>query len=119
LEAEFLEMSTTIKLSEAYSMGTQKRETQFIKSKDIIETPGPGTYAASKNSLKAAQNPSWSMSKDQRDKNFSNSGPGPGTYQLKPKITEGPKYILGLKPFLDPHKNRTAPGPGFYNPQKG
>lgn len=58
------------------------------------------------------------MSKDQKDKSFANSGPGPGSYQIPTKILDGPKYVLGLKPQIDPHKNRTKPGPGLYNPQK-
>lgn len=35
-------MSTTIRLSEAWSLGKQKRETKFIESKDIETVPGPG-----------------------------------------------------------------------------
>ena len=43
---------------------------------------------------------------------FSNSGPGPGSYTIPTKIQDGPKYILGLKPELNPFKGRTETGPG-------
>ena len=58
------------------------------------------------------------MSKDVRDRNFANSGPGPGSYTIPSKVEEGPKYILGLKPEINPQKNRTETGPGQYNPKK-
>ena len=51
------------------------------------------------------------MSKDERDKG-KGGGPGPGTYKLDPQIFQGPKYQLGLKPFIDPQKMKTETGPG-------
>ena len=58
------------------------------------------------------------MGKEVKDKIFELSGPGPGSYQIPSKIVSGPQYILGLKPFIDPQKNRTAPGPGLYDPRR-
>ena len=49
---------------------------------------------------------------------FSTTSPGPGQYQIPSRVSEGPKYILGLKPELNPFKNKTEPGPGLYDPKK-
>eukprot|EP00347_Sterkiella_histriomuscorum_P010747 403375078 len=108
----------SIRLSQAYSLGKEKREAKFVQSKDIIETPGPGQYEPSVKQTKGKINPSWSLSKDQRDKLLTSVSPGPGSYVVPSKIQEGPKYILGLKPEINPFKNKTEPGPGLYDPRK-
>jgi hypothetical protein len=87
-------------------------EAQFIKSKDVLIVPGPGQYSPSVKITKGKINPSWSLTKDQRDKQFSNTGPGPGHYVVPSKIQEGPQFIMGLKPEINPFKNKTEPGPG-------
>ena len=81
--------------------------------------PGPGQYTPSIKQTKGKINPSWSLSKEQRDKIFNNTGPAPGQYQIASKIQEGPHYIMGLKPELNPFKNKkNEPGPGHYSPEK-
>lgn len=62
-------------------------------------------------------NPAWSLSRDQREKIFSNSGPGPGSYQVPTRIAEGPKYVLGLKESYEWVKHKGEPGPGKYDPR--
>ncbi len=69
----------------------------FIASKDQVQVPGPGQYSPSITLSKGKINPSWTVSKDDRDKKFSQTLPGPGDYTLPPKIGEAPKYIMGLK----------------------
>lgn len=93
-------------------------EAQFIKSKDILEVPGPGQYQPSVKTTKGKIEPSWSLSKDQREKMFNNTGPGPGSYQSPSKITDGPKYHLGIKTEYDWASHKGEPGPGNYDPRK-
>jgi hypothetical protein len=53
-------------------------------------------YSPSKTILKRM--PSWVMGTGQRKSLCETENtPGPGNYTLKPKITEGPKYVMGLK----------------------
>jgi hypothetical protein len=91
----------------------------LIQSKDLIETPGPGQYEPVDKLTKGSINPSWSVSKELRDKNYvrSTQGPGPTSYTIPSKIVEGPQYHLGIKPIINPQKNRTTTGPGHYNPR--
>ena len=57
------------------------------------------------------------MGKSAREKNYGASGPGPGSYNLKPKINDGPQFIMGDKCPKDPFKNKSKVGPGQYNPK--
>ena len=43
--------------------------------------------------------------------------PGPTSYNIPSKLKETPEYGFGLRPFIDPQKNRTTTGPGFYDPK--
>ena len=93
-------------------------EAQFIYEKEVSQVPGPGNYDPSIKQAKGKINPSWSLSKDARDRQFAQNSPGPGKYEIPSQIKDGPKYIMGLKPELNPFKNRTETGPGQYNPEK-
>ena len=42
--------------------------------------------------------------------------PSPAEYVVPSKIVEGPRFTTRPKPFIDPFKCRTVPGPGDYNP---
>lgn len=44
--------------------------------------------------------------------------PGPGEYGHAIFTDAGPKFTTRVKPFIDPFKCRTKPGPGEYEPEK-
>jgi hypothetical protein len=45
--------------------------------------------------------------------------PGPGDYNIPPKIGEAPKYVMGLKLEKDYIKEKkSVPGPADYSPNK-
>lgn len=72
--------------------------------------------------------PTWSCGKDARFKNYSKPTPGPGSYNIPSKGTEGFKFTTRCKPGINaelagskgitatPYKMRTKPGPGNYDP---
>ena len=60
-------------------------EAQFIVSKDIILSPGPGQYSPTTKYIHKSK-PNWSISKDAKDKALPNNGPGPGSYAIPSKI---------------------------------
>jgi hypothetical protein len=70
--------------------------------------------------------PSWPLSKAARFDNFGPKTPGPGSYDIKSKGVEGPKFTTRCKPGINsellssgitgsPFKMRTKPGPGEYH----
>lgn len=65
-------------------------------------------------------NPSWSLSKDERDRVHTAGGnPGPGEYKIPTKLGEAPHYYMGLKLERNFTKDKLAePGPGKYDPIK-
>lgn len=72
-----------------YSIGTSQRDGS-LGLKHTRGNPGPDMYSPSKTTLKRM--PSWVMGTGQRQSlTETENTPGPGNYQLKPKITEGPK----------------------------
>ena len=46
------------------------------------------------------------------------SNPAPGSYELKSRVGEGPKFIVGQKLGSSLSSNRIGPGPGAYYPSK-
>lgn len=44
--------------------------------------------------------------------------PGPGEYGYKTFTAAGPAFSTRVKPFIDPFKMKTKPGPGQYDPEK-
>jgi hypothetical protein len=120
---------TQIKLSSAYSMGKQKREAFFVNDKRNAHVPGPNNYTAIKpdQTSRANKRPSWSCGKETRFKNYAKPTPGPGSYTIPSKGTEGFKFTTSSKPNINselsahgitasPFKMRTEPGPGNYEP---
>ena len=59
--------------------------------------PGPGQNTPKYTQSKGKINPSWSQSKEIRDKVYAPNVPGPGEYVIPTKVGEAPKYIMGLK----------------------
>ena len=86
-------------------------------------SPGPGSYDTINS---RASSPGWrfiihyliSNNRIGRSKRVGlHSGektPGPGTYQMKGRIGEAPKYAMRLKTFVVSHER--FPGPGEYTP---
>ena len=91
-------------------------EAVFVNDKRFKEVPGPNVYATpAKDKLQAA---SWSLPRNQRFKARSVRQPGPGEYEYSTFTQAGPKFTTRVKPFIDPFKMKTKPGPGEYSPDK-
>ena len=58
------------------------------------------------------------MPKNDRFKGKSIKHPGPGEYQYASFTDAGPKFTTRVKPFINPFKMKTDPGPGQYEPEK-
>lgn len=43
--------------------------------------------------------------------------PGPGVYEIRTAVGEGPKFVMGSKLFGSMSSNNKVPGPGNYNPK--
>ena len=91
--------------------------------------PGPNKYNSVRpdTTSKQSKRPSWSCGKESRFKNYDKATPGPGSYSIPSKGTEGFKFSTYGKPNINselfahsitasPFKERTKPGPGFYDP---
>lgn len=118
-----------IRLSSAYSMGKQRREAYFVNDPRLGHVPGPNKYdpPTTDKTSKTNKMPSWSCSKASRFENLAPRTPGPGSYEIKSKGTEGPRFTTRCKPGINsellskgitatPFKMRTKPGPGNYDP---
>ena len=89
-----------------YSIGKGKRsKLNFEES-----SPGPGQYSPEPKSSIGK-----SFEKSERKIAAFNKVPGPGSYELKSFLKEGPQYsLIGRKEVTD--VNLGAPGPGKYEP---
>ena len=101
--------------SQAYSMGKQRRLADFVNDKRLLHVPGPVYEIQAKDKIDF---PKWSVGKEKRFAGRSVGTPGPGAYQERSFTDAGPKFTSRVKPFIDPFKMKTKPGPGFYDPQK-
>lgn len=124
-----MSFSNSIRLSSAYSMGKQKRAAHFVNDDRLDHVPGPNNYdpPTTDKTSKTNKMPSWSQSKASRFDNFGPKTPGPGSYSIPSKGTEGPRFTTRSKPGINaellangitasPFKMRTKPGPGNYDP---
>ena len=89
---------------------------EFVNDKRLSHVPAPNVYSSP--CKDKTQAPSWPTSKENRFKGSAKKQPGPGEYEHQVFTDNGPKYTQRPKPFINPMKNKTAPGPGFYNPDK-
>lgn len=89
----------------------------IIEKKQII--PGPSEYNNDKKTKLLITAPSWKIGTSMRSSLEASSSvlsPGPGAYQIKSKMFEGPKH--GLRPKFNNSKEITiVPGPGAYSPK--
>lgn len=90
--------------------------------KFLLSCPGPVKYNPSKKYLSTwITFPSWGTGKGNRDEDKKVPGskkekiitPGPGDYNIKCNIPEGPKYTMAAK--LKKPKKEERPGPADYN----
>jgi Sperm-tail PG-rich repeat len=81
---------------------------------DSSLAPGPGSYNPN-DSFVRMKSPEYKFSRNTRKSLDLSANPlGPGTYNKKPYLGEGPHYTIGLKREVSPgNKN---PGPADYRP---
>merc|ERR1712147_201195 len=94
---------TQIKLSSAYSMGKFTRQAYFVNDNRLGHVPAPNKYDPTMpdNTSKNNKRPSWSCGKDARFKNYAKPTPGPGSYTIPSKGTEGFKFTTRCKPGVN------------------
>lgn len=88
---------------------------EFVNDKRLSHVPGPIYATPAKD---RTQYPKWSVGKERRFAGRSVGTPGPGAYREATFTDAGPKFTTRVKPFIDPFKCRTKPGPGNYEPEK-
>jgi hypothetical protein len=121
-----------VRLSSAYSIGKYRRQADFVNDTRFAHVPGPNKYnsISPDKTSRVNKTPSWSQSKASRFPKESFRTPGPGSYSIPSKGTEGPKFSTRLKPNINaellahgitayPYKMRIVPGPGKYDPPAG
>lgn len=89
---------------------------EFVNDKRLSHVPAPNVYKQQAKDKTEA--PYWSIPGDKRFKGKSTRQPGPGEYEYAAYTESGPKYSTRVKPFIDPFKMKTKPGPGLYDPEK-
>jgi len=114
-------MSTTLRDSLAFSMPKAPRKAEFVNKREITIVPGPGyVYPKDDISSKRTRPMTRSLHKIDRYQRFKNNNwPGPQEYNLTISGTKPneKKYSFGLRPHINPMKNRTMTGPGDYDPK--
>ncbi|CAD8175828.1 unnamed protein product [Paramecium octaurelia] len=99
----------------SYKIGNETRDSL---NRELIRTPGPGTYESRYEFARPKSAQVRIGSANRRPLSDTRDIPGPGTYDLNTKIGEGPKHqILGSK--YEPTTTLNQPGPGAYNPNDG
>jgi|LauGreDrversion4_2_1035121.scaffolds.fasta_scaffold222718_2 hypothetical protein len=79
----------------SYKIGTAKRDGGF---KFMYDMPGPGQYSPTDNISKRPKSPYWSMGTGKRGGLYtSESGPGPGNYNVAKGVGGGPKVKIQIK----------------------
>lgn len=103
----------------AYSIGKASRSDATL-NKGSLKVPGPGNYEPSPQ--KYHKSPTWAIGKGKRSDLASSAGkkiPGPGVYELKSTVGEGPSYAIGTKTDIGLLSGKKkVPGPGAYTPVK-
>ena len=91
----------------AYAFGkTKKCE---LEKTEFLYSPGPGAYC----SIELDKGPSWKIGTQSRKGINKNNYPGPGQYNIRSKVFEGPKYTMSIK--SKSQRDSNSPGPGEYN----
>jgi hypothetical protein len=101
----------------SYKFGNEKRD----GLNNTMRLPGPGTYNIvnefGTNTSKRPSTPIYSFGLEKRAKNTGNMTPGPGNYELKPRIgVEGKKITISTYRPASAcvSKSNMTPGPGAY-----
>lgn len=100
----------------AYKIGTEQK---CKLEKEAVHVPGPGAYnPAHERASCRPSSPHWRLGTEKRGyTSLTERNPGPGSYEQKPKIGEGPKYAI--RPKTAVILRNGMPGPGQYNPLAG
>jgi hypothetical protein len=104
------------------SIGQGPHYTIFLKRETSPgnKNPGPGNYAP-EDGLTHERAPQWKFSDNaQGNHNGPQTNPnglGPGEYNLKTHIGEGPLYTIGEKRLVN--IDNKFPGPATYHPDDG
>ena len=85
-----------------------------MNDKRLNHVPGPGKFETP--AKDKTERPTWSIPRNDRFKKRDVLHPGPGYYEYSSFTQAGPKFTTREKPFIDPFKCRTKPGPGLYDP---
>ena len=91
-------------------------DAEFVNDKRLSHVPGPDNYETP--AKDKTQRPTWSIPRNDRFKVRNMKHPGPGEYEYTSFTQAGPKFTTRVKPFIDPFKMKTDPGPGLYDPEK-
>lgn len=85
--------------------------------KELVRVPGPGAYSPDDKAGSNKQNsPHWKMGSAKKCAGgITERTPGPGSYNHKEEIGEGPKYAM--RPKTASTIIGAGPGPGQYNPK--
>ena len=89
---------------------------EFVNDKRLSHVPGPNNYDQKVSDKLEA--PNWSVPKNDRFKTSKAKQPGPGEYEDADFTKAGPKFTTRVKPYINPFKMKTEPGPGLYSPEK-
>lgn len=86
--------------------------------KEFVKVPGPGAYSPNDKTMSTSRDaPRWRMSSAKRVSDLATERtPGPGSYNFKERIGEGPSYAIRPKTAVT-SGGKGSPGPGQYNPR--
>ena len=106
---------TTTNTGPKYRIGTAPK-CQLLK--EFVKVPGPGTYNPDDKTKSIHRDaPHWKMGTASKGTGgVTERTPGPGSYNIKERIGEGPSYAIRPKTAVT-SSTKGSPGPGQYNPQ--
>ena len=120
LKGEFIEniatMLASIMILTHFTVWMLFLDAEFVNDKRLSHVPGPNIYETP--AKDKTVRPTWSIPRNDRFKVRNLKQPGPGEYEYTSFTQAGPKFTTRVKPFIDPFKMKTDPGPGLYNPEK-
>lgn len=89
--------------------------------KEFVKVPGPGAYSPNDKTMSTSRDvPHWRIGSAKRTSDLvTERTPGPGSYNFKERIGEGPSYAIRPKTAVTSGEGggKGSPGPGQYNPR--
>lgn len=107
-------VSTTIS-GPKYKIGTA-RKCELLR--EFARVPGPGAYSPDDRTKSTSRDaPHWRMGTARKTSDSAaERTPGPGSYDVKERLAEGPSYAMRPK-TAGPSASKGSPGPGQYDPR--